>query len=252
MRQKIKFSLIENARDSLEHAVEHFCTNGEINQRDYKRILLDISQVIELLLKEKLLRIHPAFIWNNIDQYPSTTSNTISTKIAIDRLERIAQFSLPINSKKTIIDCRTIRNQIEHYKFEFDKKEADAIIGRLLSFIFHFSRNFLNLDWEKEFRKNDYWESLINMYDFWKAHSEVIENELNEKNVFTIECPICGANTLNIDASKCEFCGHHEEIIECESCKKFYPKSELSIMEIYEDEESYSVCICKNCQIKED
>ena len=73
---KLKFNLIENAKDSLSHAVEHL-TVQDPKIGDYKRVILDLSHAIELLLKERIVRIHPAFIWRKIDKYKSFDAQTI-------------------------------------------------------------------------------------------------------------------------------------------------------------------------------
>lgn len=48
---KLQFTLIENAKDSLAHAVDHL-TQAKPTTGDYKRAILDLSHATELLLKE--------------------------------------------------------------------------------------------------------------------------------------------------------------------------------------------------------
>jgi len=61
-----KFNLVENALDSLEHAIEHLTLGGKTTSGDLKRAILDLSHVAELLFKEKLRTIHPAFVLANV------------------------------------------------------------------------------------------------------------------------------------------------------------------------------------------
>jgi len=53
----IKFDLINNAKDSLHHAVEHLTDPDGIQGSDLKIAIRDIGHVIELLLKR-----HHAFV----------------------------------------------------------------------------------------------------------------------------------------------------------------------------------------------
>lgn len=84
-----KFTLVENALDSIEHAIEHLNKPSGLEKGDYKRVILDLSHVAELLLKERLRIVHPAFVLSNIDKYPSSTAHTVSATDALKRLQKI-------------------------------------------------------------------------------------------------------------------------------------------------------------------
>jgi len=134
-KEPVKFDLIENARDSLRHAVDHLTGAGKPGPGDLKRAIRDIAQVVELLLKERLRRIHQAFVWENVDKYPLSDSPTVSAEKAVTRLQHLGGIILPEKSRKTIVAARTLRNAIEHFEFSLDLQEARGIVGRLLSFI---------------------------------------------------------------------------------------------------------------------
>lgn len=248
----IKFDLINNAKDSLHHAIEHLTDPDGIRGRDLKIAIRDIAHVIELLLKEKLRRIHPAFIYQDIDKYQLPEASTITTDKAIERIFKFAGIVLGDDSKKTITSCRKIRNAIEHYEFELNPKEAKGIIGRMLSFIFDFSKRYLELDLEGEFRKDDTWKALVEIYEFWEAHVATIEKRLSEEGNPAEECPSCGATTFDLSESKCLLCEHREEQIECDGCHNMVWESDTQTFEGIEgDEDSgayhYSVTLCNSC-----
>lgn len=248
----IKFDLINNAKDSLHHAVKHLTDPEGIQGRDLKVAIRDIAHVIELLLKEKLRRIHPAFIYQDIDKYQSPEATTITTDKAIERIFKFAGIVLGEDSKRTITSCRKIRNAIEHYEFELNPKEAKGVIGRMLSFIFDFSKKYLELDLEGEFRKDDTWKALIEIYEFWEAHAATIEKRLSEENKAIDECPSCGAATFDLSESKCLLCAHYEDQIECDRCHNLVWESDTQTFEGIEgDEDSgayhYSYTICNSC-----
>jgi hypothetical protein len=52
--ESIKFDLINNAKDSLNHAVEHLTNSDGVKAGDLKRAIRDVAHAIELLLKERL------------------------------------------------------------------------------------------------------------------------------------------------------------------------------------------------------
>ena len=235
----MKFDLLTNAKDSLQHAVEHI-TESHVTSSDFKRAILDVFHVVELLLKEKLKRINPAFIWNNIDKQ----AHTVNVEKALSRLISIGKINLKKEYQKTITDCKKIRNTIIHYEFEIEDKIAKAVIGRMLSFIFYFTETHLNINFEEEFKQDDTWKILIEIYEFSEAHIKVIEEKLNVEKRGVYECLYCGGNTYDVEKGKCLFCGFNEELIECERCGDLVWESET---ETYGDYESGEITICKNC-----
>ncbi len=143
-----KFNLIENALDSLEHAIEHL---NSINKDDrvgtFKRVILDLSHTEELLFKERLRRIHPAFVLSDVDKYPSSAAHTVTAAEALKRLQRIGGIEFEDADQSALKTIREKRNEIKHYEFEINEGEAKVIIGNVLSFIFRFSCDELDLDW---------------------------------------------------------------------------------------------------------
>lgn len=254
-KRPIKYDLISNAKDSLIHAVEHLTNPDGVKAGDLKRAIRDVSHVIELLLKEKLRRIHPAFMWQNIDKYPLKESNTVSLIRAVYRVTKLTNTPLSEESIITITRCKKFRDLIEHYEFQIVSKEATAIIGRMLAFIFNFSKRYLELDLEKEFKNDDRWSKLVEIYEFWEDHSKTVEKELEEKKIATCECPSCGAMTFIIDKSKCAICGHYENMVNCDECDDLVLESDIEeYEEVDYDEEGpcscYIIKICKNCREK--
>ncbi|MEA3432630.1 MAG: hypothetical protein U9R01_08215 [candidate division WOR-3 bacterium] len=229
--RKIKFDLITNAQDSLYHAVEHLTNINGPTVGDLKRAILDVAHVVELILKERLKRIHPAFIWQNVDKYPSTEALTISTNVAVKRLFNIGGISLSNSDIKTISACRKLRNRIEHFEFEIELAKAKAIVGRMLSFIFNFSKYNLGLDLETEFKQDDQWSELIDIYEFWEAHSKALENQLLDEGKPICECPLCGAQTFDLTVMKCALCDHSDEEVECDVCHETVWESNTEIVE---------------------
>lgn len=246
------FDLIGNAKDSLEHAVEHFSTNYEPSPSDLKRSILDVTHVVELLLKERLKRVSPALIWKDVDRFPDEDKFTVDITIAKKRLEKIVGITFSKEQNDRIESARKLRNRITHYQFVIEKEAAKGIVGGMLSFIFVFSKKHLNLDWEEEFRPDDRWESLVSIYEFCQAHVDTVRKRIHEENGHIIECPQCGWETYDVYGDVCRLCGHHAYVEECDSCGEYVPESFMHQVEkLVEDTEEgrYStiVDVCGSC-----
>jgi len=243
MDTSIKYSLLDNAKDSLYHAVEHLTRGGKRNSGDLKIAIRDIAHALELILKERLRRAHPAFVWDDVDKYPQLPARTVSTGKAMYRIINIIGVPLHISAQKTILRCRQVRNDIEHYEFAIHTKEAEAIIGRMLSTIFTFAKMHLEVDLEGEFRSDERWSALIKLFEFWKAHSKALEKELSEKDKPYCECPSCGANTFNLEDCQCALCEYQEDQVECHICNNWVWESDTQKYDYLGD----NITICNNC-----
>ncbi|MBI5209535.1 MAG: hypothetical protein HY927_06115 [Elusimicrobia bacterium] len=241
----MKFDLIANAKDSLAHAVSHLTDSGDKSGRRWKIAVREVAQVIELLLKERLRRAHPALMWQKVDDYPSTEARTVGAEHAAVRLSKMCGVLLPKGAAETLKACRILRNRIEHYEFELNEPEARGIVGRMLSFIFEFSRCHLGLDLEQEFRKEDSWKALIEIYEFREAQSALVVRQLAEEKASVEICPSCAEATFDVDAEECRLCGHKESFFECDQCHQLFWESGV---EYFEDPESgQEATICKKC-----
>ena len=246
--EKIKFNLVENAKDSLAHAVEHLTGFEKPTPGDLKRAILDVAHVVELILKERVRRIHRAFIWENIDKYPSLKAQTIGTDKAVSRLLNLEGIALTKDSKKTLLTCRRIRNRIEHFEFEIELKEARVIVGRMLSFIFTFVKSYLEIDLETDFKQDDRWSELMKIHEFWEAHSTALEKQLSKEGTPVCECPSCYAATFDLFGMECAFCGHRQEQIECDICHETVWETDTETFDTVDaDGDPESVTVCQTC-----
>ena len=233
------FDLLQNARESLTHAVDHLTRKSPATPQDLKRSILDVTHVVELILKERLQNIHPSFVWEKIDDYPAEDKNTVNTDLAIRRLEKLGGLHFDDETKEAINAARKIRNRIEHFKFSIDEKKTHVFIGRLLSMIFEFTKKQLDLDWEAEFKENNQWKELIKHVEFWNTHKTSIEKRMVEDAKQICSCPFCGAKTFDLINETCELCGEQDDVIKCDECGNLFPST---IMGIGED-----VAFCDSC-----
>lgn len=216
----IKFDLMSNAEDSLKRVVDLLAW-PEIDAVDsddarLKHAIVNLVHCIELLLKERLRRVHQAFIWSNVDKYPSLKTETVNINAAIKRLSNIGGVNISENELKEIGALQIARNAIIHYEWHASEEEVKIALRSLavsLSFVFSFAERELNVDLSREFKQDDAWENLLyNLHEFTTYHSKKVEEKLASLAEFAIDCENCGANTVSIQSEICEFCGHWQQI----------------------------------------
>ncbi len=234
-----QYTLIENAQDSLEHAILHLNEPRELRIGDYKRVILDLSHVAELLFKERLRMIHPAFVLSNVDKYPSTTANTVGAAEALQRLQKIGEVEFRNEDQAALRTIREKRNEIEHYAFSISEKEARVVIGNVLVFIFRFACDEVALDWADRRINDPAWSKLNEFAEFYEAQRTHIMDTLSDSMIPTQDCPMCHNDTFDLESEFCVLCGHREEVLECRICKASYLYSEVE----YED-----AGLCPKCE----
>ena len=238
-----KFNLIENANDSLNHAIKHMGPVQENGVGDWKRIIVDFSHVVELLFKEKLRRIHPAFVFSNVDKYPSNDAHTVSSESAFKRLQKIGGLKFSKTDVEAITTAREKRNEIEHYEFEIKDHEAKVLVGQVLSFILRFAEEHLELDWKSYYLQNRKWYLLHQYTEFYQSLLQQAQEKIEQQEIYVIECTSCHSETFDIDEEVCLLCGHKEEVLECKWCKSPYL---FSAVEYGEEAQ-----LCPDCEWKE-
>ncbi|MFT5675983.1 MAG: hypothetical protein ACI808_001919 [Paraglaciecola sp.] len=238
-----KFNLIENANDSLEHAIKHMGPVSKNAVGDWKRIIVDFSHVVELLFKEKLRQIHPAFVFDNIDKYPSSGAFTVGAEKAFKRLQNIGGIKFSKQEISAINTAREKRNEIEHFEFSISEDEAKVLVGQVLSFIFTFSEKHLELDWKAIHLKKGCWWNISQYTEFYSDLLRKAEDKIIEEKLYTIECTSCHNDTFSVDYEKCMVCSHKEDVMNCKWCKEPYIYSSC---EYEEDAE-----LCPSCEDKD-
>jgi hypothetical protein len=209
-RSDIQFRLLDNARDSLRHSVELLAW-GDIGDKhaQLKHAITNSAQAVELLIKERLRLIHPAFVWENVEKYPSLGARTVNVSSAIIRLERIGGVRLSESDKNNLTSLRATRNAIEHYEWSTSEQEAKLIVGNALSFAFAFADRELGIDLAQEFKKDDTWRAFLEeLAEFVRAHGKRIAENLRETGNYPEYCVQCEEYTVADQGGSCELCGH--------------------------------------------
>jgi hypothetical protein len=214
--QYIQFDMLSNARDSLRQAVELLAWKdfGSDDAR-LKHAITCAAHAVELLLKERLRKINPAFVWENVDKYPSLEARTVTVDTAILRLKNIGGVGFTDRDEKNLRSLRKTRNAIEHYEWTTTKIEAKIVIGNALSFAMSFALDHLGIDLTADFKKDDTWRMLVEeLYTFASAHGARIQAKLEAKGDCPAPCDACGQATVPMGGGSCELCGHWQEVEE--------------------------------------
>ena len=210
---EIQFTLIQNALDSVERGIELLAWKDVANDDSrLKQAIQCIAHAIELLLKERLRRIHPSLIWDEVDRYPRLDARTVGVDKSIHRLEKIGGIFISEADRKIVKSLRDTRNAIEHFGWKTSRQEANVIIGQGLSFAINFAESELGTDLAFRFRKDDTWEQLFNEHrHFALAHGKRFEEFAMSKENLVKECGFCNAITQDLFTGACSICGHWEK-----------------------------------------
>lgn len=206
---KIAFDLLSNAIDSLHHAIDHLAPPGyKAVASDYKRAILDVSHVVELLLKERLYRERPALIWRNVKKYPSLDAQTVSVDEAIARLDSICSVKISNEDRAAINASKRLRNSIQHSRFSVTEKEAKISIGKMLAFILDFSEKELAHSMRSDLRRDDRLRDLLEIHEFYQEYDKRVEAEMIRKGKWPEACSKCELTSFDVKTGVCEICGH--------------------------------------------
>jgi len=199
-------SLPDSAKDFLIEAL-----------LDYKSEKLNFAIVhamiaVELMLKERLRRIHPTLIFEKVDAKKLDGARTVSMG---NILKRLTDFDVHFaQDDKDLIDLlREWRNDVVHHMATYDSKTARGKLERLLDFLISFSRRELHLSLQ-DLIPSELFEIMRDILTTWKLDVEKAQIEAGKTDVITSPCPNCGVkNVLSInhqDEVTCHLCGANQ------------------------------------------
>ena len=136
--------------------------------------------------------MHPAFVWEKVDEYPKLDKRTVTVDTAISRLRTIAAVDISADDERILKSLRMTRNAIEHYEWSTTEREAKTIIGNAISFALTFSAEHLETDLERDFKRDDTWRELLReLSEFRHAHGKRIAARYEREGKYTIYCDEC-------------------------------------------------------------
>lgn len=209
MRDMIRFNLVDNATDSFAQAVDLFVLDDSpFEPSQLKRSILAAAHCVELLLKERLRRVHPAFIWDNVDRYPNLDVRTITSSTAVDRLRTLAGIDLSDKDQRMLKNLRVTRNAIEYYEWASGSSDARHLVAYALSFSVDFAKAELELDLASPFQDDDSWQILLDeLSEYIEHHENRAMQRLDGAGEPIAMCPECGGNAVSAFGGSCMICG---------------------------------------------
>lgn len=292
---KYELDILNNAFDSLNESLDKYAKGQAGNIRQHKFALLHFCHFMELILKYYLTTKNDFLIYKKVYDFISRKSkeDKVSLAQAYENLEEsdydfsqlIAGHPNPytITPDQTlsfirsddagigeelideISSIKTIRNNIEHYKFEMDTKAIRLALGRLTrgfdEFYEYVGLGRLQNSISKEqlgiFQTlaDEYEHDLAEAkFDAQEAHREAFRGVRPKYHSLidfrTYDCDACGESDLMIpvldstSGFRCTYCGNEESEtieVECEICGESWPKGDMRSWE-----ETYEYT-CPNC-----
>lgn len=217
-----QITLLDNANDFIREALTKALL-AEQTPRQWKYAIINLAQTIELLLKERLRKEHPALVFSNVD----SPNHTVTLELAISRLEKIGGVKLTTQDRCSIKIAYELRNRIIHYEFALSETEVKAVFARLLGFAVNFGKRELNNELDIVLPK-ELWSEAMKIRDYTDELYERAKKDLEAAGISPDDCWLCSAcgyALLFVEApgeAVCPVCGHTEEIFQCEDCWKLF------------------------------
>ncbi|MBS9405690.1 hypothetical protein KG088_19100 [Halomonas sp. TRM85114] len=212
---RIEFNLLGNAIDSIDHTIDLLAWRDEPDDaKRLKQAVLSVAHGVELLLKERLRRVHPSLMWENVDKFPGLSARTVTVDGALWRLGKIGGLYFSDEAIQLIRSLRDTRNAIEHYSWSTTKSEAEQIVGSELGFALHFAKDELGHDFfGYHSKKDDTFQTLLEGNPYF---SEVFQKRYEQRARATSDlkfiCDFCHALAANPSTGACELCGHWNSV----------------------------------------
>jgi len=231
-------TLLDNAADSLNEALRRVRDASHDNPRPYKFAVMHFTHAIELLFKHHVALAHPLLIYRN----PFTKNLTKEPTIGLwDAIQFFKNEDREL-TKETLDDLRWIkdlRNNIEHYKFDMDPREARLTIGRLIRAIneFHDENDFIELGSLIEEDCLGTYEKLSDEYK-QKLFEAQRSAEVTAGDDQPVSCFQCGSARTAVQSggvAKCHLCAGETEFHNCEHCGNSYPED---LMRVWNDDQA--------------
>jgi hypothetical protein len=113
----------------------------------------------------------------------------------------------------------------------------------VLSFIFSFADEHLNLEWKAAHLKDGKWCILCQYTEFYDDLLRKAQEKIESEEIYVIKCTSCHNETFDVEEEKCLVCSHSEEVLECKWCKEPYIFSSCEYGEEVE--------LCPSCEWKD-
>lgn len=210
-------SLLNSAKDFLVESLDNY-GKGKLAFS-----ILHAVTATELILKERLSRVHPSLIYRKIDSRQIVKERTVALQ---ELPQRLINFGVALDSKDldVINTVSKWRHEIVHHMPSYHPKHAKINLGLLYDFIARFLERELKLEFKNFIPKSSYITVNGLLAEWNKVVSEAKSKAQKEGNVLTsLECSVCGAREticLRKEEAFCHLCESSFAVGECPICHK--------------------------------
>lgn len=218
-------SLLDNSISYFREAVS-YARRGSTDAAQWKFAVINLVQAMELALKESLRRIHPVFVYENID----APVNSLSITKALQRLKnpKIGNSPISDDEQKNFEIAIRLRNELTHYEFSYTGEDAEAKFANLFAFMVFYYQQYLGLQLDQVIRVDEYSDIL----DLKRAKEALLAQAMKfirESSFGEVwSCPECQEDTFVLENGQCCLCRHQESVSECPNCRHVILERELT------------------------
>jgi hypothetical protein len=192
----LQLNLYENAIDSITHSIEHYI-NDPVEERRYKYAILHLAQGAFLILKERLSKEHPNYIYPGI----TNTDKTVDVNLCIVRLRKVAGVAIDDDVEKMLLELANTRNDIEHYEMDLQKATVDSLIARAVTFLVDFVADELGRSFPDEIGR-DTWDALQSIMGYRQHAISIARAKILASGDSAYYCQKCQAETATLQESE--------------------------------------------------
>ncbi|MEU3625515.1 hypothetical protein [Amycolatopsis coloradensis] len=137
MTEPTGLDLLGNAYSFINESLR--CAQGATEDpARWKFAVVHATQALELFFKERLRRVHPLFVYSNVDK----PRHTVSLELAMERLASCG-VQIEADELKQLREARDFRNAIVHFDINVTNEQLKAAYIVLLEFAHSFLANEL-------------------------------------------------------------------------------------------------------------
>lgn len=211
-------TFLDSARDFLTESLENY-QKGKLAFS-----ILHAVTATELLLKERLSRIHPNLIYRKIDSPHLVRDHTVGLQ---ELPQRLINFGVSLEAMEinVIRKVSEWRHEIVHHMPTYSHQHATNNLGLLFDFLLRFLESELQLEFRKFIPKSAF-KTVDGLLKEWgNVTKEAKRKALEEGKVVQFqECPICGIlSTVCLredNKAFCHLCESDLEVGECPVCHR--------------------------------
>lgn len=166
---EFELNLIDNSYDYLCESLSYYKKVGYYETHDpdtdtieekkkWKTTFVLLVQAVELLLKEKLSRVNPVFLFEDIDSLITDKSKTITFNKSLQRLINIDSKLITDSEKQILTLCGNIRNECIHYKVKLNSVDIKKKYCKLFEIYMklhsrYFNKKYINEEYQFEIKQ---------------------------------------------------------------------------------------------------